>query len=151
MKTTKAIMLSLIISLLFAYHSNAQDINYKELKNYDVIEFNYLKALESPIDGVRVTSAYYLGEMESKNAVIALIDMLHNDECQGGRIVAAFSLLKIGDPTGIQEVRKVKQFNLKVSADTVDCLRILAGLWDLYLNNNPKEAVALRNIKLNYE
>ena len=82
MKTTKTITLSLFVILSFVFNSNAQDINYKELKNYAVIEFNYLKGLESPIDGVRLTSAYYLGEMHSKNAVNALIDMLHNDACQ---------------------------------------------------------------------
>ena len=151
MKTTKAITLSLLLILSFAFSSNAQDINYKELKNYAVVEVNYMKGLASPVDGVRLTSAYYLGEMESQNAIDALIYMLYNDQCQGGRIVAAFSLLKIGDERGTKEVRKMKQFNLKQSAENQDCLKKLAGLWEIFLNNNPKEAVALKNIKLNYE
>ena len=140
----------LIIALFFIPDLTAQSIKYKDLKNYAVVEFNYMKGLESQIDGIRITSAYYLGEMESENAVNYLLDMLHYDKCLGGKIVAAFSLMKIGNPLGISEVKKMRQFNLKLSAENEECIRILSNMWDLYLNSNPTEAIALKNIKLSF-
>ncbi len=74
-------------------------------------EANYLSALNSSNENLRINSAYMLGEMRSKKAVIPLMDKFRQDEDEGAKLVAALSLLKIGDARGIFLVRRSIELN----------------------------------------
>jgi hypothetical protein len=74
-------------------------------------EANYLSALNSSNENLRINSAYMLGEMRSKKAVIPLMDIFRQDEDEGAKLVAALSLLKIGDARGIFLVRRSIELN----------------------------------------
>ena len=75
------------------------------------IEINYLKGIESDNLGLRISSAYQLGERKSKKAVIPLMDALRNDSSVEVRIMAALSLYKIGDQRGIFAIKKAIDFD----------------------------------------
>ena len=74
-------------------------------------EINYLAGLNSDNEGLRVSSAYFLGEIKSSKAVIPLMKMLRNDKSESARTVAALSLIKLGDARGIHLVKKAIEFN----------------------------------------
>jgi len=78
-----------------------------------VIENNYLVGLESDNHGLKVSSAFFLGEIGSDRAVIPLLKMFRDEEDPGAKFVAALSLLKIGDKRGI--------YRVKWEADHCDC------------------------------
>ena len=69
-------------------------------------EANYLSALSSSNESIRINSAYMLGEIKSKKAVIPLMDMFRQEKDDGAKLVAALSLLKIGDARGIFLVKR---------------------------------------------
>ena len=70
----------------------------------DIIESNYIAGLESDNYGLKVSSAFFLGESGTERAVIPLLKML-NEEDPGQKFVAAWSLLKIGDKRGVYRVK----------------------------------------------
>ena len=71
-----------------------------------VMEVNLLAGLESDNHGIKVSSAFFLGEIESDQAVIPLLEMFRDEEDPGARFVAAWSLLKIGDKRGVYRVKR---------------------------------------------
>jgi hypothetical protein len=75
-------------------------------KVYQKIESNYLKGLNSENPSLRVSCAYFLGEMKSEKALIPLMDLFHNTKNDGAKLVAAWSLLKIGNPRGVNLVKR---------------------------------------------
>ena len=101
MKTVKIFsVLLLTITFFLASTTAAQGINPSDpvvKANYSKIESNLLVGLNSNIEGLRISCAYYLGEMKSENAVLPLMQILRDDQCYGARIVAALSLIKIGN------------------------------------------------------
>ena len=74
-------------------------------------EANYLSALNSNNESLRINSAYMLGEMRSKKAVIPLMDMFRQNKDKGAKLVAALSLLKIGDARGIFLIKRSIELN----------------------------------------
>ncbi len=72
---------------------------------YFRIENNYLKGLNSDNQQLKISCAYFLGEMQSKKAVIPLMAMFRNSKNDGAKLVAAWSLLKIGDARGVYLVK----------------------------------------------
>lgn len=105
MKTLVAILFLAISSIIFAqseYQSN--------LCSYELIEQNYIEGLKSDNCGLRVSCAYFLGEMKSTKAVIPLMDLLNNCPKDEVRLIAALSLIKIGDKRGIYLVKRQAEF-----------------------------------------
>ncbi|MBL1214411.1 MAG: hypothetical protein HND52_13720 [Ignavibacteriae bacterium] len=76
-----------------------------------IAELNYLAGLESDNEGLRGSSAYFLGEINSSKAVIPLMRLLRNDESECVRTVAALSLIKLKDARGVYLVKKAIEFN----------------------------------------
>lgn len=70
------------------------------------IDANYLKGVKSNNMGLRISSTYYLGERQSSDAVIPLMNELHTDKAPEARIMAALSLFKIGDKRGIYAIEQ---------------------------------------------
>jgi hypothetical protein len=99
----------IVISLIFMISINcaAQDSTAKGNRvTADMIEENLLVGAKSDNEGLRISSSYYLGETKSEDAVIPLLDILHNDKSEQARIMAALSLFKIGDSRGIYAIKK---------------------------------------------
>jgi len=84
----------------------------KELeKNYNIIEQNLIIGVESENQGLRLSAAYFLGEIKSKNGVIPLMRMLKTSSCEEERIIAALSLAKIKSEKGIFAVKQRIEFD----------------------------------------
>ena len=91
---------------------------------YEAIETNYLTGLNSNNQGLKVSSAYFLGNIKSHKAVIPLMKMFRTEKNDGAKLVAAWSLLKIGDSRGV--------FIVKREAELGDCDGINCMLHQLY-------------------
>ena len=79
----------------------------------DMIEETLLTGAKSDNEGLRISSSYYLGETESEDAVIPLMDILHTDKSDQARIMAALSLFKIGDSSGIYAIKKNRRIRFQ--------------------------------------
>ncbi len=80
-------------------------------RGYDKVEANLLEGLKSDNCGLKISSAYYLGEMKSTKAVIPLMEMLRCNDNIDARIIAALSLTKIENARGIYMVKMGAKFN----------------------------------------
>ena len=107
MKKQSLILLTVVFAFVLSTVSLPQSSGYsKSNSSLRVIEDNYLKGLKSDNQGLRISCAYFLGEMKSNRAVIPLMQMLSNEQHEGAKIIAAWSLIKIGDPRGVYRVRR---------------------------------------------
>jgi len=52
-----------------------------------------------------------LGEQKVTRAVVPLMNMLHSDDEESSRIVAALSLCRIGEARGVYAVRQAAKFD----------------------------------------
>ncbi len=109
----------------FSYSGNFPKINKSNAK-YHKIESNYLKGLNSDNSQLKVSCAYFLGEMQSDKAVIPLMEVFNNTKNVNVKLVAAWSLLKIGDARGV--------YLVKSNINSVDCKDISCMLHFLYMD-----------------
>ncbi len=72
---------------------------------------NYMVGVNSSNDGLRISSAYFLGEYRVEEAIIPLMKMLHNEKTEEGRIIAALSLTKIGTGKAVYAVKQAAVFD----------------------------------------
>ena len=108
----KYLFYGLIICVLFSTYSFATSPEKSDASvNIERIEDNLLEGLSSDNLGLRVSTAYYLGEYKTERAVLPLIKMLHNEKEESARIQAALSLIKIGDPKGAFMVKQAAKFD----------------------------------------
>lgn len=98
------------------------------------IEANLLTGINSDNDGLRFSSAYYLGEMKSSKAVIPLMRMLRSEKNEAARIMAALSLIKIENAQGLFLVKRTAQFN-----DFERVRKMSEHFYNTYLVNKYKE------------
>lgn len=75
------------------------------------MEQNLLMGVNSENTGLKVSSAYHLGEMKSDKAVLSLIKMLRDSKKEEERIAAALSLTKIGTTKAIYFVKEASKFD----------------------------------------
>ncbi|MCZ7603448.1 MAG: hypothetical protein QY331_03615 [Melioribacteraceae bacterium] len=102
----------------------------------DVIEENYLVGVSSENQGLKVSSAYFLGEIKSSKAVIPLMKILREDDCDGARLAAALALVKIGDARGVFMVKRTVDFN-----DCEKVRRMAKHLYSAYLIGDEQTAI----------
>ncbi len=105
---------TLLLLLLFVFVSlaaAAEPVKEKRTINRDLAIQNLLIGLDSDNMGLTSSSAYYLGELSSTEAVIPLMKMLRNAEQEELRISAALALFKIGDARGIYAVKRAIIFD----------------------------------------
>lgn len=100
-----------ILVLLFSSLTLASEKDKTKRLTYDKIETNLLTGLKSDNFGLRVSSAFMLGEIRSEEAVLQLTRMLRNSGDERARIVAAISLIKIGSERSTYVVKQGIQFN----------------------------------------
>ncbi len=102
-----AVVLFTFIVSAVSFSKGSKSINSNS--SYNLIEANYMEGLKSDNLGLRMSCAYFLGEMKSPNAVIPLMKILNTENHEGIRIIAAWSLIKIGDPRGIYLVKSLSE------------------------------------------
>ncbi len=83
----------------------------KSAINRDVIIKNLMVGIKSDNYGLRTSSALLLGEFKADEAVIELLSMLHKEDTEDARIVAALSLLRINDSRGIFAIKQAIRFD----------------------------------------
>ena len=86
---------------------------------YKTIEANYLAGLNSDNHGLKISSAYFLGDMKSHKAVIPLMKLFRNEKNDGAKLVVAWSLLKIGDSRGVFLVKRESEIG---NCDGIRCM-----------------------------
>jgi hypothetical protein len=147
MKTTKYLLAALLIltTVLSAQGIKLSDPVVKA--KYATIEKNLLHGLGSDNEGLRISCAYYLGEIKSNKAVYPLMALLRSDCCYGARIVAALSLIKIDDPQGVYMVKRTAQFNSNENVRKMSEKFYLSYLWQKYIEENPEKAMELSYVK----
>ncbi len=120
MKKLLFLWLSLSFVVAIATVSFAQaDKEISTPSKYEAIEANYLTGLNSDNQGLKVSSAYFLGNMKSSRAVIPLMKMFRNEKNNGAKLVAAWSLLKIGDSRGVFLVKRESELG---NCDGISCM-----------------------------
>ena len=97
------LLLLLFTTSLFAGNSVEQ--------NYSKIEQNLLVGLTSENEGLKMRSAYFLGEIKSQKAIIPLMKMLKNSASVEERLIAALSLAKIKSDKGMFAVKQRIKFD----------------------------------------
>lgn len=106
-----AILLLLLFFVFVSYGAAAEPVKEKRTINRDLAIQNLLIGLDSDNTGLTSSSAFYLGELSSTEAVIPLMKMLRNSEREELRISAALALLKIGDARGIYAIKRAIVFD----------------------------------------
>ncbi len=95
-----------------------------------------LIGLESGNFGLKTSSAYMIGELQIKNAVIPLMRMLRNEESEEGRIVAALALYKLGTPMSVFAVQQASRFD-----DSKRVRKMCFRFYSDYLRKNKIEEI----------
>ncbi|MFC2139988.1 HEAT repeat domain-containing protein [Bacteroidota bacterium] len=110
------------------------------------IEANLLVGVNSDNEGLRISSAYYLGELKSEKAVIPLMRMLRQEKVEAARIIAALSLIKIEDPQGLFMVKRTARFNELERVRKMSGQFYNAYLVQKYLEANPDKSDFLADL-----
>ena len=88
-----ATLLFLLLFVFVSFGSAAEPVKEKRTINRDLVIQNLLVGLETDNIGLTSSSAFYLGELNSTEAVIPLMKMLRNAEQEELRISAALAFL----------------------------------------------------------
>jgi len=110
MKSLKTIIvwsLAVVMTLNFSLFAKGNNSN----NNLENSEKTLLSAIESTNLGLVVSSIQILGELNSNNAVLPLMKILHNSENEESRIAASLSLYKIGDKRGIFALKMAAKYD----------------------------------------
>ncbi len=99
-------LLLLLFFVFVSFGTAAEPVKETNTINRDLAIQNLLIGLDSDNIGLTSSSAFYLGELSSTEAVIPLMKMLRNAEQEELRISAALALLKIGDERGIYAIKR---------------------------------------------
>lgn len=99
-------------------------------------ESNLLVGLASDNFGLKTSSAYMLGELQSTRAVLPLMKILHTDLNDDARIMAALALYKIGDARGLYAVKQAIRFD-----DSERVSKLCIKFYNAYVNKEIAEAL----------
>jgi len=146
MKTAKYFTIVFAVLILFATTIDAQGISLTNpivKEKYSTIEANLVHGLKTDVEGLKISCAYYLGELKSHKAVLPLMEILRSDDSYPARIIAALSLIKIDDPQGVYMVKRTAQFNDQDGVRKMSEKFYLSYLWQKYLEQNPEKAIDL--------
>jgi HEAT repeat protein len=112
MNRGKLVIVALVVALAVGGRAVANDgVETKSESRKCAATENLLIAIKSENDGLRESAAYLLGEFKCTEAVIPLMDVLHNDPRPATRAVAALALCWIGDERGIFAVKRAVRFD----------------------------------------
>lgn len=128
---SKVALLLLVLLTITSLGLAAEPAKETRLLNKEIVVENYLIGLESENNGLMSSSAFYLGELKSQEAVIPLMKILKNSDEEELRIAAALSLLKIGDARGIYAIKRAIKFD-----ESKRVRDICSKFYNNYLNRN---------------
>ena len=95
----------LLFSFTFTLAQTPTEVKYSQ------IEDNLLIGLNSTNQGLKVSSAYFLGEIKSKKATNQLMDMFHCSDSPEVRQVAVLALYKISSERGIFAIKRAIKYD----------------------------------------
>ncbi len=98
-QTDKVLFASLIS------HTENPNPELKFGSKYVKIEANYLAGLNSTNAGILASSIYFVGEMKSEKALLPLMKIFRETKSDEVKLLAAWSLLKIGNSRGTHLVK----------------------------------------------
>lgn len=98
------VLISLILLNTNSFSQNLPEVTTK--MNEDQITQSLLIGLQSCNKGLCASCTYLLGKFHCKKSVIPLMALLNNAACEEIRILAALSLIKIGDGRGVYAVKR---------------------------------------------
>ena len=107
--TRNKIKYVLVLMIIFSVSIFAENKNLEE--KYKTIEDNLLVGLQTDNLGLKVSAAYFLGEMKSERAVIPLMKMLKGNTTDEEKLIAALSLCKIKSEKGMFAVKQRIKFD----------------------------------------
>lgn len=112
MKKFMIVFVVLTAFILFSANLSSQPVPKRsiQISEQQIFE-NLLVGAKSCNKGLCSSCVYLIGELRSPKAVIPLLSLLHNAECEEIRILAALSLCKIGDARGIYAVKRAAIFD----------------------------------------
>jgi HEAT repeat protein len=107
--TRNKIKYVLVLMIIFSVSIFAGNKNLEE--KYKTIEDNLLVGLQTDNLGLKVSAAYFLGEMKSERAVIPLMKILKGNTTDEEKLIAALSLCKIKSEKGMFAVKQRIKFD----------------------------------------
>ena len=84
--------------------------NGQSKSEYSKIENNLLEGIDSENQGLKLSSAYFLGEIQSDKAIIPLLEILHSSDEYSAKQVAALALYKINSARGMFAIKQAIKF-----------------------------------------
>ena len=108
---SKVALVLIVLLTITSLGLAAEPAREGRLINKEVVVENLMIGLKSDNNGLISSSAFYLGEIKSQEAVIPLMKILKNSDEEELRIRAALSLLKIGDARGIYAIKRAIKFD----------------------------------------
>ncbi|MFC2084317.1 HEAT repeat domain-containing protein [Bacteroidota bacterium] len=131
----KRVSILLVLLLLFVGSQTQAGDKFSADKKakYEKIEDNLLVGLNSDNFGLKVSSAYMLGEIKSEKAVISLTRILRSENDERARFTAALALLKIGTERSIFVVKREGIFN-----DSEKVSKMCEHMYNAHLVNSLK-------------
>lgn len=140
---TKLFLSFMLILLLTSVSVFADGKNKSEQ-----VEDNLLVGVQSENDGLRISSAYYLGEMKSEKAVDFLMKILRDDKNPGARLIAALSLVKIENEQGLFLLKRTALFNSDERVRRMSDKLYHAYLVKKYIEEHPDQAPLFAGLTL---
>ena len=133
MKLTITVILITILAIATLDISAKPKIKVKITEN---TVSSLIEGLNSDNLGLKSSSAYMIGELQLSKAVIPLMRILHQDENDEMRIVAALALYKIGSPIAIQAVKQSIRFD-----ESERVSKLCASFYSEYLKNKINDEI----------
>lgn len=137
--------ISAILVLLISIPGLAREAGQKDkLYNQNTVK-SLLIGLQSENLGLKTSCAYMLGQLKVTEAIIPLMKILRNCDCEEARIAAALALYKIGTPLSINAVKQARTFDESKRVN-----RMATNFYFDYLRNktgnpeNPDSLIAKR-------
>lgn len=127
MKNLK-LLFPVLMLVIFVSSLTTADTTDSQEETKQIRVNNLLRGLNSGNNGLKISSAYYLGELKASGATIQLMKMLHEGETEEQRIAAALSLYKIGTAKSIYAIKGTSKFD-----DSQRVRKICEKLYNAYV------------------
>jgi HEAT repeat protein len=108
---SKIVLFAVSLILIFSFQILPQEIADQKISAKEACIKTLLEGIGTDNKGLQAGCAYMLGELCCDRGVVTLLDILHNNQSEELRILAALSLYKIGDSRGIYAIRQAIKFD----------------------------------------
>ena len=123
------LVLGICLVVCAAALANARtEVPARTAESQELLESEWLSDVRCDDCQKKEEAIYQLGEIASEKAVIPLLSVLHQDETESSRIVAALALCRIGDARGTFAVKRAATFDKNPHVRTV-----CAWFYDTYV------------------